>query len=67
MVRSGDTSHDDRNDVINEAFISKAVLLGSPAINRGILSAVSGLLEEIRGLGFSGDKRHVFRYVWMEQ
>lgn len=44
----------DKNDVITEVFRSKAVLVGSPTVNRGILNAVAGILEEIRGLKFRG-------------
>lgn len=42
----------DKNDAITEVFKSKALLVGSPTVNRGILSSVAGILEEIRGLGF---------------
>jgi len=55
----------DKNDVITEAFKSKALLVGSPTINRGILSAVGGILEEIRGLGFKNKKAAAFgAYGW---
>ena len=42
----------DKNDIITDVFKSKAILVGSPTINHGILHSVAGLLEEIRGLGF---------------
>jgi anaerobic nitric oxide reductase flavorubredoxin len=55
----------DKNDVITEVFKSKAILLGSPTVNRGILTAVAGLLEEIRGLGFKNKKAAAFGcYGW---
>ncbi len=55
----------DKNDVITEVFKSKAVLLGSPTINQGILSAMAGLLEEIRGLKFRSKKAAAFgAYGW---
>jgi flavorubredoxin len=55
----------DKNDVVTEVFRSKAILMGSPTINRGILNAVAGLLEEIRGLRFKGKKAAVFGcYGW---
>ncbi|KUO50241.1 MAG: MBL fold metallo-hydrolase [Desulfitibacter sp. BRH_c19] len=55
----------DRNDVITEIFKSKAVLFGSSTINRGILSHIAGLLEEIKGLGFKGKKAAAFgSYGW---
>jgi anaerobic nitric oxide reductase flavorubredoxin len=58
-------SRSDKNDVVTEVFKSKAVLLGSPTINRGILSALAGFLEEIRGLKFAGKKGAAFgTYGW---
>lgn len=55
----------DRNDVIAEVFKSKAIVLGSPTINRGILSSMAALLEEIRGLAFKGKKAAAFgAYGW---
>jgi anaerobic nitric oxide reductase flavorubredoxin len=58
-------SHSDKNDVITEVFKSKVVLVGSPTINRGILSAVAGFLEEVRGLGFREKKAAAFgTYGW---
>ena len=36
---------------ITEVFKSKALLVGSPTVNRGILSAVGGILEEDEGPG----------------
>jgi len=55
----------DKNDIIAEVFKSKAVLFGSPTINRGILTSVAGLLEEIRGLSFKEKKAAAFGcYGW---
>jgi len=55
----------DKNDIITEVFKSKAILVGSSTINRGILSSVAGLLEEIRGLGFKKKKAAAFgSYGW---
>ena len=55
----------DKNDIITEIFKSKAILVGSPTINRGILSAIAGILEEIRGLGFKDKKAAAFgAYGW---
>jgi flavorubredoxin len=55
----------DRNDVITEIFKSKAILLGSPTINRGILVSVAGILEEIKGLKFKNKKAAAFGcYGW---
>jgi anaerobic nitric oxide reductase flavorubredoxin len=55
----------DKNDVITEIFKSKAVLVGSPTINRGILTGVAALLEEIKGLRFQDKKAAAFGcYGW---
>lgn len=50
----------DKNDVITEIFKSKAILMGSPTINNGILVSVAGLLEEIQGLKFKKKKAASF-------
>jgi len=58
-------SKTDKNDIITDVFRSRAVLFGSPTVNRGILSAVAGILEEIKGLGFKGKKAASFgTYGW---
>jgi flavorubredoxin len=48
-IKLFNTARSDKNDIITEVFKSKAILVGSPTINRGILSSVAGILEEIRG------------------
>lgn len=42
----------DRNEVITEIFRSKAIVIGSPTLNRGLLPTVTPILEDLRGLGF---------------
>jgi anaerobic nitric oxide reductase flavorubredoxin len=65
VVKIFNVSRSDKNDIITEVFKSKAILVGSPTINRGILSAVAALLEEIRGLGFKNKKAAAFgAYGW---
>jgi flavorubredoxin len=65
MVKLFNCARSDKNDVISEVFKSKAILVGSPTINQGILSAVAGMLEEIRGLRFRGKKAAAFgTYGW---
>lgn len=55
----------DKNDLITEIFKSKAILVGSSTINKGILSVVAGILEEIKGLGFKKKKAAAFgSYGW---
>ncbi|NLX71003.1 MAG: anaerobic nitric oxide reductase flavorubredoxin [Clostridiales bacterium] len=55
----------DKNDIITEIFKSKAILVGSPTINRGISYSIAGLLEMIKGLGFKNKKAAAFgAYGW---
>ncbi len=59
------TSKTDKNDIITEVFRSRAILAGSPTINRGILSSMAGLLEEIKGMKFKNKKAAAFGcYGW---
>ena len=65
IVKLCNLSKTDKNDVITEIFKSKGILVGSPTMNRGILSAVAGIQEEIKGLRFSGKKAAAFGcYGW---
>lgn len=55
----------DINDVITEIFKSKAVLLGSPTINKGILADMAKLLEMLKGLKMKKKKAAAFGcYGW---
>lgn len=64
-VKLFNSSKTDKNDIIAEVFKSKAVLFGSPTINKGILTSVAGLLAEIRGLSFKDKKAAAFGcYGW---
>jgi len=55
----------DKNDIITEVFKSKAILVGSPTINKGILFSIAGILEVIKGLGFKNKKAAAFGcYGW---
>ena len=65
LVMIYNASRADKNDIITEVFRSKAILVGSPTINKGILSAIAGILEEIRGLGFKNKTAAAFgAYGW---
>jgi flavorubredoxin len=65
VVKLFNIARSDKNDVVTEVFKSKALLLGSPTINRGILSAIAGFLEEVRGLKFKEKKAVAFgTYGW---
>ncbi|WP_027176076.1 anaerobic nitric oxide reductase flavorubredoxin [Desulfovibrio aminophilus] len=64
-VKLFNAARTDKNDIITEVFRSRAVLLGSPTINRGYLSSLGGLLEMMRGLGFKKKKAAAFgSYGW---
>ncbi|MCX5901336.1 MAG: anaerobic nitric oxide reductase flavorubredoxin, partial [Proteobacteria bacterium] len=64
-VKLYNISRSDKNDVITEIFRSKAILVGSPTINRGILFAMAGLLEMTKGLSFKKKKAAAFGcYGW---
>jgi flavorubredoxin len=64
-VKIFNSAKTDKNDIIAEVFKSKAVVFGSPTINKGILTSLAALLEEIRGLSFKGKKAAAFGcYGW---
>jgi anaerobic nitric oxide reductase flavorubredoxin len=42
----------DRNDVITQVFRAKAVVIGSPTLNNGVLPSVAPILEDLKGLRF---------------
>ncbi len=53
------------SDIITEAFRSKGFLIGSSTVNNGILNSVAGVIEEIKGMKFSGKKGAAFgSYGW---
>lgn len=55
----------DKNDIVTELFKAKAVLFGSPTVNKGILAPLSGMLHEVKGLSFKSKKAAVFgTYGW---
>lgn len=65
VVKLFNLSKTDKNDAITEIFKSKAILLGSPTVNNGILVAVAAILEEIKGLKFKNKKAGSFgSYGW---
>lgn len=64
-IKLYNTARRDKNDIITEIFRSKAILVGSPTVNKGILSSVAGLMEEVKGLGFKHKKAAAFgAYGW---
>jgi anaerobic nitric oxide reductase flavorubredoxin len=42
----------DRNDVITEIFKTKAIVIGSPTFNQGLLPTITPMLEDLKGLKF---------------
>jgi len=64
-VRLFNSARRDKNDIITEIFVSKAILLGSPTINKGILTSIAALIEEAKGLKFRGKQAAAFgTYGW---
>lgn len=64
-VKLFNAARTDKNDIITEVFRSRAILVGSPTINRGYLSSLGGLLEMMRGLGFKKKMAAAFgSYGW---
>ncbi len=64
-VKLFNIARSDKNDLITEIFKSKALLVGSPTVNKGMLTAVAGILEEIKGLKFVNKKAAAFGcYGW---
>lgn len=65
VVTLYNAARSDKNDIVTEVFRAKALLVGSPTINRGFLSSLAGLLEELAGLKFKGKKAAAFgAYGW---
>ncbi len=55
----------DRNDVITEIFKAKAVVVGSPTLNNGLLPTIMPILEDLRGLRFQNKIGAAFgSYGW---
>jgi len=65
VVKIFNSSKSDKNDIVAEVFKSKAILVGSSTINRGILSSSAAILELIKGLGLKNKKAAAFgSYGW---
>jgi flavorubredoxin len=55
----------DRNDVITEVFKAKAIIVGSPTFNQGVLPTLSPILEDLKGLKFQNKIGAAFgSYGW---
>lgn len=67
-VRLYNVATNDKNDIITEIFKSKAVIMGCPTVNNGLMSNTAGLLELIKGLKFKDKKGASFGcYGWNDQ
>ena len=65
IVKLFNSAKSDKNDIISEVFKSKAILLGSPTVYKGVLSSIAGIMEEIKGLDFKNKKAAAFgAYGW---
>ena len=66
-VKMYNAATNDKNDIITEILKSKAILMGSPTVNNGLMYATAGLLELIKGLKFTNKKAAAFGcYGWNE-
>lgn len=64
-VKLMNAAKEDKNDIITEVFRSKAILIGSPAINNGYLYSIGGILEMMKGLKFLNKSAAAFgSYGW---
>lgn len=55
----------DRNEVVTEIFKAKAIIVGSPTMNQGLLPTIMPILEEIKGLKFQNKIGAAFgSYGW---
>ncbi len=65
VVKLFNSARSDNSDIITEVFRSKAILIGSPTYNNGILNSTAAILEEIKGLSLEGKKAASFgSYGW---
>ena len=55
----------DRNDVLTEVFKTKGIIIGSPALNNGLLPTIKPILEDLKGLKFKNKVGAAFgSYGW---
>ena len=64
-VKVYNVSKHDHSDLVTEVFRSRGIVVGSPTYNRGLLSAMAAVLEEIGGMGLKNRKAVAFgSYGW---
>ena len=55
----------DRNDIVTDVFQAKAIILGCPTFNQGILPTMAPILEDLKGLKFQNKIGAAFAsYGW---
>ena len=64
-IKLFNAARSDTNDIITEIFKSKALILGSPTVNKGILHSIAALMDLAKGLQFKQKKGAAFGcYGW---
>ncbi len=64
-IKLYNAARSDVNDIVTEVFKSKAIIVGSPTINKGILHSISALMDMVKGLKFKQKKAAAFGcYGW---
>lgn len=64
-IKLFNVSKTDKNDIMTQVFMSKAIALGSPTVGQSILSSVGGWLDFLKELKFRNKKAAVFGcYGW---
>lgn len=64
-VKIFNVARSDNTNTIAEIFKSKGVVVGSPTVNKGMLSSMAALLEEVKGVAFKNKKAASFgAYGW---
>ncbi|MDR3592057.1 MAG: flavodoxin domain-containing protein, partial [Negativicutes bacterium] len=64
-IKVFNSGRSDKTDILTEVFKSKAIVVGSPTVNKGTLSSIAAILEEIKGMAFKNKKAAGFgAYGW---
>lgn len=64
-IKIYNSSREDKNDIATQVFKSKAIMLGSATVNKGVLTSTAAIIELIKGLGFKNKKAATFAtYGW---
>lgn len=64
-IKLFNTAKTDKTDMLTEAFKSKAILVGSPTVNRGVLYSIYGFLGDLKSLNLPDKKAAAFgTYGW---